>query len=163
MQKQYKTDHTIDIVKPNVIINQEATPIRIKLRTDKKPNIGSKLNKRCVNVKIDKKERMKIYKTAKKRGYFSLNTFCDFYRFYTNMSRHLIYNKISTDEVVFSYFKAKGYIEAKMSNNGTYVKWFVKFEHRTQFAREVKAILTSNYQEKTEEKRIALKKKYSKR
>lgn len=152
-----RTQHTSTVDYENVAINEEVIKHKVVKSTSRKSKVGSKINRNNLDLKLPKKQAVKIYKKAKKDKYFTLKSFCDLYRPYILVSYEFVNKEMKPKNGnVVSELAAllinKGILEITVNKNKvdtdkpTRPKYFVAFEKRKDFARFIKEYLVTSYQ-----------------
>lgn len=152
-----RSKHTANIDYSNVTINENVIKTKTTKATNRKSKIGSKFNKYDLDILLPKKDRMKIYRKAKKDRRFSLHAFCDLYRPYTFASYEFVNKALKPKEgEVVNELAALlinlGIIEIKINKEKveqglvTRPKYYVKWGKQKDLCRIIKNHLVNDYQ-----------------
>lgn len=138
--------HINEVVHQFVVVN-ESTKKAIAFNSNEKSKNGSKFNKKNENLRLSFEDRMKIYKKAKRNGYYSLNSFCLMFRFVNNMSYHFVAGQINNNRLLEAMLIKEGcLISLKGDKNDGNIKRRVPFNKTKQLNAILFYTLTSDYQ-----------------
>lgn len=142
-----KSKYINEIVHNFVVVNS-STKKAIAFNSNEKQKNGSKFNKLNDDVSLTFEQRIKVYRKAKRTGYYSLNSFCRLFRSVNGMSYHFIAKQINNNRLLEAMLIKEGCLVS--FNNGdkenSIVKRKVPFNATKRLNAILFYVLTSDYQ-----------------
>lgn len=149
MSNNHRVSKHINKVVHDFIVVNESTKKAIAFNSNDKSKNGSKFNKRNEDLRLGFDERVKIYRKAKRKGYYSLNSFCRMFRFVNSMSYHFVAGQINNNRLLEAMLIKEGcLVSLKGDKNDGNVKRQVPFNMTKKLNAILFYTLTSDYQKK---------------